>query len=255
MASSSCRPRAATSVCVLRLGDLRDLATAVERCRRLLDLDADPVAITEALGTDPVLGPLVTAAPGRRVPGCVDGGELAVRAVLGQQVSVAGARTIAGRLTAALGAPLTTADGSLTHRFPTAGAIADADPSMLPMPAGRRRALQDLTAAIAGGELVLDPGADRVDVRRRLLAMPGIGPWTTDYIAMRALADPDIFLATDLGARRAAERLGGSGDPRALAARSTAWRPWRSYALQHLWASLGTSPSPRAPLAVVGVAD
>jgi len=224
--------------CRLQLGDLRDLAPAVERCRRLLDLDADPVAIDHDLGSDPLLTPAVAAAPGRRVPGCVDGGELAVRAVIGQQVSVAGARTIAGRLVAQLGQPLTTVDATLSHRFPTAEAVAEADPSTFPMPAARKRALQGLAAAMADRRLLLDPGADRADVERQLLAMGGIGPWTAGYIAMRTLGDPDVFLATDLGARHGAARLGGPSEPKALAARAAAWRPWRSYALQHLWAAL-----------------
>ncbi len=235
-------PAAGHVNCRLRLADLRDLSAAVERCRRLLDLDADPHAINDVLGSDPLLAPLVATAPGRRIPGCVEGSELAVRAVVGQQVSVAGARTIAGRLAQALGAPLTTTDDSLTLRFPTPAAIAAADPALLPMPAARQRGLQALAALLAGEHtddpFVLDPGADRADVEARLLSLPGIGPWTAGYIAMRALADPDVFLATDLGARHGAERLGLASTPPALHARSLAWRPWRSYALQHLWAVL-----------------
>ena len=165
-----------------------------------------------------------------------------MRAVLGQQVSVSGARTTAGRLDRSLGAPLTTADGSLTHRFPTAAAIAVADPARCcrcPLsaagPAGAHRAL---AGNGPGDRLELDPGSDRVDVEARLLALPGIGPWTAGYIAMRALADPDVFLATDLGARQAAERIGLPSAAPELERRSCSWRPWRSYALQHLWATL-----------------
>ena len=220
--------------CDLRLTDLRDLAAAVQRCRRLLDLDADPVAVDEALGAEPALAPLVRRAPGRRVPGAVDGAELAVRAVLGQQVSVAGARTLAGRLTAALGAPLPEglADADLTHAFPTAAALAAADPASLPLTRARTHALQALCRALADGSLALDPGADRDATRERLLTLPGIGPWTAEYVAMRALGDPDAFPATDLGVKKALERLGReTADP-------DRWRPWRAYAVQHLWASL-----------------
>ncbi|HKG40246.1 MAG TPA: AlkA N-terminal domain-containing protein [Conexibacter sp.] len=221
--------------CELRLSDLRDLAAAVQRCRRLLDLDADPIAVDDALAADPLLAPLVRRAPGRRVPGAVDGAELAVRAVLGQQVSVAGARTLAGRLTATLGEPLPDglAGDVLTHAFPSAQALAAADPARLPLTRARARALVTLCGAIAAddGSLALDPGADRDATRERLLTLPGIGPWTAEYIAMRALGDPDAFPATDLGVRKAIERLGHAADP-------DRWRPWRAYAVQHLWASL-----------------
>jgi AraC family transcriptional regulator of adaptative response / DNA-3-methyladenine glycosylase II len=224
--------------CELRLTDLRDLAAAVQRCRRLLDLDADPVAVDEALGADPVLAPLVRRTPGRRVPGAADGAELAVRAVLGQQISVAGARTLAGRLTAALGTPLSDADGSLTLAFPTADALAAADPATLPLTRARAFALVRLCGALADGSIALDPGADRVATREALLTLPGIGPWTAEYVAMRALGDPDAFPATDLGVRHALERLGQPGDRVAATALAERWRPWRAYAVQHLWASL-----------------
>lgn len=224
--------------CVLRLADARDLAAAVQRCRRLFDLDADPVAVDRVLAQDPLLAPLVAAVPGLRSPGHVDGAELAVRAVLGQQVTVAGARTIAGRLAARYGEPLPAADGTLTTRFPSAARLAAADPAELPMPEARRRALLTLCGALADGRVELHPGVDPVEVRRSLLALPGIGPWTADYVALRALGDPDVFLATDLGVRHAAARLGLPDQPAALTARAEAWRPWRSYALHHLWGSL-----------------
>lgn len=221
--------------CTLRLTDLRDLAAAVQRCRRLFDLDADTTPIAAALGDDPVLGPLVTKCPGRRVPGHVDGDELAMRAVLGQQVSVAAARRLGARLTEAYGVPLAEPDGELTHCFPTAAAIAAADPAALPMPRARAMALTRLAAAIDGGDVVLDGGADRERVSAALLTLPGIGPWTVGYIRMRALADPDSFLPTDAGVLGALRELGVSSPPAELA---ESWRPWRSYAVQHLWAYL-----------------
>jgi AraC family transcriptional regulator, regulatory protein of adaptative response / DNA-3-methyladenine glycosylase II len=234
--------------CELQLEDLRDLTAAVQRCRRLLDLDADPEAVTGYLAADPVLGPLARANPGRRSPGHVDGSELALRAVLGQQVSVAAARRLGERLTAAYGKPLSRPDGPLTHCFPAAETLAAADPDALPMPRSRALALTGLAAALAGGEVSLDPGADRERTTTALLALPGIGPWTVSYIRMRALSDPDAFLPTDIGVLEALTRLGavpgGSGPPaRARAARDAAalaenWRPWRSYAVHHLWAYL-----------------
>lgn len=228
--------------CVLRLEDLRDLGAAVQRCRRLLDLDADPVAIAEALGRDPVLGLLVRRSPGRRVPGSVDGAELAVRAVLGQQVSVVGARNLAGRLVSRLGeplaGPLAGISGGLTHLFPEPAAIAGADPATFAMPEARRTALAGLAGAIASGDVVLDPGTDREATEKRLLSLRGIGPWTASYVAMRALGDPDAFLPADLGVRRAVERLGRDGRAAGVSVLAEKWRPWRAYAVQHLWASL-----------------
>jgi AraC family transcriptional regulator of adaptative response / DNA-3-methyladenine glycosylase II len=221
--------------CLLEVTDLRDVGVAVERCRRLVDADCDPVAVDSALGEDPALAPLVAARPGLRVPGHVDGHEVAVRAVVGQQISVAGAATILGRLTGRFGEtvePSATYAG-LSRLFPTAAALAEVDPEELPMPRTRGRALNALCRALADGDVCLDRSADRGDVRRRLLALPGIGPWTADYIALRALGDPDVFLPTDVGVRQALASL-GAGAP----ADASAWRPWRSYALMHLWSSL-----------------
>jgi AraC family transcriptional regulator of adaptative response / DNA-3-methyladenine glycosylase II len=234
----------------LRLADLRDLTTAVSRCRQLLDLDADPIAMADALGGDPLLGAVVRADPGRRVPGAADGFELAVRAVIGQQVSVAGARTVAGKLVYAAGEELPAPDSGVTHLFPTPVALADLaahDPGAFTMPAGRRRALRALAEAVASGDVVIDPGADPRELRRSLVALPGIGPWTAEYVALRALRDPDAFMPTDLGIRRAAASLGLPEDPASLTALTDAWRPWRSYAMAYLWslpAAAGTTPLP-----------
>ena len=229
---------------VVRVTDPGDEPAALERCRWLLDLDHDPAVIDAALGSDPLLAPLVAACPGRRVPGHVDGGELAVRTVLGQQVSVAGARTTTSRLVAQLGERLPSPDGGLTHLFPTPAALATAPDADLPMPASRRRALRSLAAALAAGALVISPSADRAELDAQLRALPGIGPWTAAYIRLRATGDPDVFLPSDLGVRRALERQGQPGDPRSATHLAERWRPWRSYALVHLWGTLG-EPSAR----------
>ena len=230
-------------LCVLRLENLTDLGTAVQRCRSLLDLDADPVAVADVLGTDPLLGALVRRSPGRRVPGSVDGAELAFRAVFGQQVSVAGARTLAGRLVARCGESLpetlAAERDELTHLFPRPHAVAGATLEGLGVPRARRETLRSLARALAEGGIVLDPGSGREEVERRLLGLRGIGPWTASYVAMRALGDPDAFLPTDLGVRKAISRLSYADDQESVAALAERWRPWRAYATQHLWASLG----------------
>ncbi|MBA8975898.1 MULTISPECIES: AlkA N-terminal domain-containing protein [Streptomyces] len=233
----SLAPRPDHIACRLTLGDPRDLTVAISRCRRLLDLDADPVAVDDQLRTDPVLAPLVDKAPGRRVPRTVDEAEFAVRAVLGQQVSTAAARTHAARLVAAHGEAVEDPEGGLTHLFPSAAALAEVDPDTLAMPRTRRTTFTTLVSHLADGSL--NPGieTDWAETRARLLALPGFGPWTVDVIAMRALGDPDAFLPTDLGVRRAARELGLPSTPAALTARAAAWRPWRAYAVQYLWAT------------------
>ncbi len=212
----------------LRLPDLSDLGTLVASLRRLLDLDADPTSVDAVLSADPAMAPLVLARPGLRVPGAVDGFELAVRAIVGQQVSVAGARTLAGRLVVAFGQPLDEADGALTAAFPTAQTMAEADLDgpTLGLTGARVRALRALAFEVAHGRLTLDPGGDRDEARSRLTALPGVGEWTAEYIAMRALADPDAWPATDLVLRRRVAERGG--DPER-------WRPWRAYGALHLW--------------------
>ncbi|MEU8762659.1 AlkA N-terminal domain-containing protein [Streptomyces sp. NPDC048659] len=230
-------PRAGHVRCRLSLTDPRDLTHAISRCRRLLDLDADPVAVDERLRADPLLAPLVDAAPGRRVPRTVDAAEFAVRAVLGQQVSTAAARTHAARLVTAHGVPVDDPEGGLTRLFPTPEVLAGLDPETLALPRSRRATLLALVEALAAGALSLGPESDWTEARARLLALPGFGPWTTEVIAMRALGDPDAFLPGDLGVRRAAQSLGLPATPAALTARAAAWRPWRAYAVQYLWAT------------------
>jgi AraC family transcriptional regulator of adaptative response / DNA-3-methyladenine glycosylase II len=207
------------------LADTRRLAWIVARCRRLFDLDADPDAIAATLGAT-ALRPLVERRPGLRVPGAFDGFELAVRAVVGQQVSVAGARTLLGRLVARAGER--TADGCL---FPAAERLADADLGGLGLTERRVRTLRALAERVARGEIDLDGAQDPAEVIARLLAVPGIGPWTAGYIAMRALRDPDAWPDGDLGLRRAMRRLGIGDDEIGR------WRPWRAYAAQYLWSA------------------
>jgi AraC family transcriptional regulator of adaptative response / DNA-3-methyladenine glycosylase II len=214
--------------CRVALTDHADLVSVVARIRRLLDLDADPAAVDTALAADPVLASLVRKHPGLRTPGAVDGFELAVRAVIGQQISVRGARTLLGRIATELG------DAVGNWRlFPSAERFATIDPATLPMPRARATTLLAVAAACASGELTLDPGADRDQERARLLAIPGVGPWTADYLLMRAMGAPDVLLSSDLGVRKAAVSLGldlDGGGPD--------WAPWRSYATFHLWTSL-----------------
>jgi AraC family transcriptional regulator of adaptative response / DNA-3-methyladenine glycosylase II len=223
--------------CQLTLADLRDLATAISRCRWLLDLDADPVATGALLAADPVLAPLVAKAPGRRVPRTVDAAEFALRAVIGQQVSTAAGRTHAGRLAAAHGEPVTDPAGGLTRLFPSPAALAAAGPGALAMPRARQASFAALAGALAGGQLDLSPGSDWARAREVMAGLPGLGPWTVESIAMRGLGDPDAFIPGDLGVRLAAKALGLPATPAALTKRAADWRPWRAYAVQYLWAT------------------
>ncbi|WP_067826875.1 DNA-3-methyladenine glycosylase 2 family protein [Actinomadura kijaniata] len=220
--------------CEIRLADLRDLTTAVQRCRRLLDLDADQRSITAFLEADPLLRPLVAARPGRRVPGHPDAAELAARLLLDGDAALA---TLIRRHAEPLPVPV----GAVTHLFPDAAALATLDHAGPGAPPGRGEALRALAAALAGGDLRLDPGADRRHARRRLLDLPGFDPLVVDHIRMRVLGDPDVFPARCPKVRHALRRLSNGAVPADVRALSECWRPWRSYATQHLWAG---SPAP-----------
>jgi AraC family transcriptional regulator, regulatory protein of adaptative response / DNA-3-methyladenine glycosylase II len=216
--------------CRVELTDPRDLVSVTSRVRGLLDLDADQAAIDDQLGTDAVLGPLLVARPGLRSPGAVEGFEMAIRAVVGQQISVSGARTLLGRIAAEHGSRAF--DGPAAQLFPGPAQLAVVDPASLPMPRSRAGTVLAVAEACASGELSLTADADRQREHAALLALPGIGPWTADYIRMRAMGDRDVLLATDLGVRRSADKLGVD-----LADGRPDWAPWRSYATHHLWAA------------------
>jgi AraC family transcriptional regulator of adaptative response / DNA-3-methyladenine glycosylase II len=219
----------------LELAALADVATAVARVRRLLDLDADPVAVDTALADDPALTAAVAAAPGLRVPGTTDPHELVVRAVVGQQISVAAARTHLSRLAAATGTPYDSGLPGLTRLFPTAAQVADDGAGHLALPARQKDTVARAARALADGDLAVDVGADTAALRADLEALAGIGPWTSGYVALRVLGDPDVWLTGDVALRAGARALGLPDHPRALAERATAWAPWRSYAARHLW--------------------
>ena len=229
--------------------DASDEAWVVERLRRWLDLDADPAAVAAALGADPLLAGPVVARPGLRIPGTVDPFELAVRAVVGQQVSTAAARTVVGRIVTALGEP-----GPAGLRlFPTAEDLADVPVDVLRafgLNQGRASTVGVMARAVADG-LPLTHGSDPSGVRAALLVLPGIGPWTADYVVLRALGHPDVFPAGDLVLRYAMAQLPGGGGQtvtiRDAQARAESWRPWRGYAAQHLWSAWAARPQPAIP--------
>jgi AraC family transcriptional regulator of adaptative response / DNA-3-methyladenine glycosylase II len=220
----------------LAVEDERDRPAARAALRGLLALDADPRPADAVLARDEAMAPHVAAEPGMRVPGTADGAELAVRAVLGQQISVQAARTAAAGLAAALGRRLPRPDGTLAHAFPSPEALADAPDALLRMPASRQRAIRTLAAALAAGDVDVRRGADPAELRAGLLELPGIGPWTAEYVAMRAAGDPDAFPASDLGLLRSAAVLGLPSDARGLAAHAERWRPFRAHGAQRLWA-------------------
>lgn len=226
-------------VVTARLANLSDVPALSSRVRRLFDLDADSVAIDEALAVDPVLAPAVADVPGIRIPGSADGSETLFRTLIGQQISVAAARTVIGRLVAELGEPARDAGGApidaAARMFPTSEAIAERGGAVLRGPVSRVAGIVGVADAVASGRLRLDLETPAAELREQLLALPGVGPWTADYLAMRVLGNPDAFLETDLVIRQSAQALGLPGSPKALAQRAVAWAPWRSYASLQLW--------------------
>lgn len=225
----------------VRFPDLRNLPAIIARLRRVFDLAADPLAIGAHLSRDPRLASLVAQRPGLRVPGAWDGFELAVRAILGQQITVTAATRLAGRLVASYGEKLADPvafDLGLTHVFPTPGQLAGADLAALGMPGARRRALVSLAAAVAADPQIFGPRGSLEEAIARLRSLAGIGEWTAQYIAMRELREPDAFPAADIGLLRAmADATGARPSPAELLAEAERWRPWRAYAALHLWAS------------------
>ena len=214
----------------LSLQDMRDLAPAVARVRHLLDLDADPEAVDAALGEDPALAPNIAAHRGIRVPGNVDGDELLLRTMIGQQISLRAAATHTARLVEALGAPSDDPlGGEITRLFPTSEAIAEHGHEVLTGPTARVKAIIGVAEALASGKIVLHTALPADELERDLLSLKGIGPWTARYVVMRMLADPDVLLDTDLVVRQGAEALGMTLTD------SNRWAPWRSYVSMHLW--------------------
>ena len=228
-----------------RLTALRDLPAVVARARRLFDLDADPIAVDEALAGQPELAPLVAGLPGIRVPGAVDPHEMLIRAMAGQQITVSAARTALTTLAQHLGERVD-GFGAESLLFPTMASIAEHGHEVLRGPAARTRALLGAAAALAEGALTLTTGDDGPEQRAALLAMPGIGPWTADYIRMRVLGDPDVLLPGDVAARTGAAAAGIPADPSGLVAWAGRAAPWRSYLMAHLWAASAASRPTRA---------
>ncbi len=233
-------PSAHHLICRLRVPDAQELAGCVEAARRLFDLDANPRKIGLDLGRDPLLAQGLAIHKGIRVPGAWDPFELCVRAILGQQVSVKGATTLSGRLVERFGARVdSSAHGALTHVFPGASVLADADIASIGLPAARGEAIRELAKAVATGDLCFSGASDAADTRARLCEIPGIGDWTAQYVSMRALGDSDAFPSTDLGLIKAASVGPKRITPAALRDRSQVWRPWRAYAAMCLWAHSG----------------
>ncbi|MDF2806385.1 MAG: DNA-3-methyladenine glycosylase [Cellulosimicrobium sp.] len=226
----------------LELTSVADLPAAIARVRRLFDLDADPAAVDAALAADPALAASVRAVPGVRVPGAVDATEILVRALVGQQISVAAARTHLSRLAVALGTPFASRFGP-TRLFPTPAQLAEGGADHVRGPARRTAAILGVARALADGSLALSPADDPATQRAALEAMPGVGPWTSGYVAMRVLHDPDVLLDGDLALRAGAAALGLPDDRRALVAHAERWAPWRSYAAMHLWRAAAPRPS------------
>jgi len=219
----------ALDVCI-KFGDPRSLIFIIERIRAMFDLNADSTEIVRCLGSDPLLAARVEVAPGLRVPGSWNGFELAVRAILGQQISVRAATTLAGRIARAFGRPFSAASG-LTHHFPSPEVLADTDFAGIGLPTARAKTIQALARAVCDGQIRLEGIVESDSVLAQLCQIPGIGKWTAQYVAMRALGEPDAFPSSDLGLLHAAD----FDNPRELEARAEAWRPWRAYAALYLW--------------------
>ena len=217
------------------------VAALVPRIRKAFDLDADPSALSAHFASDPLLGPLVAEAPGLRLPSAFDPFEQSVRAIIGQQVSVKAAVTITRRLVERLGEPLPAHPAGLDRLFPTAAAIAEGSLDNIGMPGRRVAALQRLAAAVAEGAFELEVVAGADELVERLCRLPGIGPWTAQYIALRGFGEPDAFPAADLGLLKAPIWGAGHISARQLLARAEAWRPWRAYAAIHIWRSYAGS--------------
>jgi AraC family transcriptional regulator of adaptative response / DNA-3-methyladenine glycosylase II len=232
-----------------RLEHLDDLPSLIARTRRLFDLDADPDAIDSALARDPRIAPSVGAYPGTRIPGSMGGTEMAMRAIVGQQVSVAAARTAVEGLVAALGEPMpdALAGHGVDLAFPTADALAAQATQVLRGPLARRETAARVAAAIAEGTLSVDIAQTRAELTGSLEGIRGIGPWTSNYLALRLLGSPDLLLTGDSAVRSGAARLGLPAEPRALADAGTAFAPWRSYLMTHLWRA-AAPPTPREAL-------
>ncbi len=235
-------------VCTASLAAIADLAPLVARIRRWFDLDADAVAIDAALGADALLGPLVARAPGLRIPGAVDAEEALLRTIVGQQISLPAAKSMLGRLAADLDEAEGLTPTAELRPFPTPERIAADGGAVLRGPATRQRTVLNTARALASGELVLDIGLPAAELRARLVALPGIGPWTADYVTMRVLGNPDVLLAEDLVLQRTLRSLGAGGTARETRALGERWAPWRSYATLHLWrAAPPIVRRPRAP--------
>ena len=245
------KPAPGTHLAVgIRFPRVAALPVIIAKVRRVFDLSADPAAIGEHLARDPALAPLVVKRPGLRVPGAWDGFELAVRAILGQQITVGAAKALAGRLARAWGSALPDRLNGvipgLTHVFPAAADLASADLSSLPMPQTRSAALASLAAAVTADPLLFGPRRSLDEAIATLRSLAGVGEWTAQYIAMRELREPDAFPAADVGLMRALRNADGVR-PTApeLLAHAERWRPWRAYAALHLWASLTGEAEPR----------
>jgi AraC family transcriptional regulator of adaptative response / DNA-3-methyladenine glycosylase II len=223
----------------VQFGDPRSLFFITERIRAMFDLNADWTAIVQSLRTDPALARRMEADPGLRVPGCWNGFELTVRAILGQQVSVKGATTLAGRLVKTFGQPVC-ATAAITHLFPTPQILADANFSGVGLTGARAETIRALARAVCAGQLSFEAVTDSADFLARLCEIPGIGKWTAQYVAMRALGEPDAFPSSDLGLLRALDLTSA----RELERRAEAWRPWRAYAAVHLWNTARDSKNP-----------